>query len=120
MRAAQSGEPLQDIGVQNLPDLTEEVLAGLFICSHNEDVSEQGQAWNVRIDRPVADDYNPYQAGFLSSRLEVMDVFNGRRKVIHTMNPDLRHQIGCLMANKLLFNQEGSLYTIDLDGQHFK
>ena len=120
MRAAQPGEPLQEIGVQRMPDLPDDILAGLFICSHNEDVSEQGQAWNVRIDQPVADDYNPYQSGFLSSRLEIMNVFDGRRKVIHTYESRFEAPNWMPDGNRLLFNQEGSLYTIGINGQDLK
>ena len=117
MRAAQKGEPLQLIGIQSMPDLPDEVLAGLFLCSHNEQVLEQGQAWNVRIDQPVADDYNPYQAGFLSSRLEIMNVFDGRRKVIHTYESRFEAPNWMPDGNRLLFNQDGSLYTIGINGQ---
>ena len=118
MRAAMIGEPLQEIGAQQMPDLPDEILAGLFVCAHNEEVIEEGRAWNVRIDQTVPDDYNPNQQGFLKSRLETMNVFDGKRKVIHTY--DSRFEAPNWMPNgeKLLFNQEGSLYTIDLDGQN--
>ena len=35
-------------GLENLP---EEVLAGIFICSHNPDVLEQAKVWNVKIEK---------------------------------------------------------------------
>jgi Tol biopolymer transport system component len=118
MRAAQAGEPLQLIGVQTMADLPDEVFAGIFVCAHNEDVIEEGLAWNVRMDQPVADDYNPYQEGFLKSRLEIMNVFNGRRKVIHRYDSRFEAPNWMPDGKKLLFNQEGSLYTIDLSGQN--
>src|SRR5260221_12868731 len=41
MRAAHEGEPLQQIGSHQMKNLKEEVLVGLFICSHNADVVEE-------------------------------------------------------------------------------
>ena len=63
MRAAHVGEPLQLIGSHVIDDLSGEVLAGLFICSHNENVMEEARVWNVRIDKPVGDSYNPKPRG---------------------------------------------------------
>jgi hypothetical protein len=116
MRAAHPGEPLQLIGTKKLSYLPENVLAGLVICSHQEDVLEQARVWNVRIDRPVNDAYNPYSDGFLASRLEIIDIKDLRRKTILEKN-------GCFEApnwmpngNNLLFNMDGSLYTIPVNG----
>jgi hypothetical protein len=64
----------------NLPD---EIMAGLFVCSHNPDVTEEARIWNVRIDKPVSDDYDPGKEGYLGCRLETMNVFDGMRKVIY-------------------------------------
>ncbi len=55
MRAAHPGEPLQTIGSIVLEDMPDEVLSGLFIGSHNPDVVEEANVWNVRIDQPVPD-----------------------------------------------------------------
>ena len=51
MRAAPVGESLQLIGSHVLKGLQDDVLAGLFICSHNPDVLEEAQVWNVSIDQ---------------------------------------------------------------------
>lgn len=118
MRAAMIGEPLQLIGSHTMPDMPEELFAGIFVCSHNEDVLEEARAWNVRIDQPVANDYNPYNAGWLSSRLEIMNVFDSKRKVIHTYESRFEAPNWMPDGNQLLFNQEGSLYTIGINGQN--
>ena len=55
MRVANVGEPLQEIGRTDSVDLPDEVLAGLFVSSHNADLPEQGIAWNVRIEKTVPD-----------------------------------------------------------------
>ena len=53
MRAAHTNEPIEDIGSYEMKNLPDEILAGLFICSHDPDVIEEATIWNVRIDRPV-------------------------------------------------------------------
>src|SRR5659263_37759 len=50
MRAAHTGEPLQIIGFHEMQNINEEVLAGLFICSHDSTVVEEARISNVRID----------------------------------------------------------------------
>jgi TolB protein len=75
MRAAHPGEPLQLIGSKTMEHYGEEVLAGLFLNSHNPEVLEQARVWNVRLDRPVAEDYNPYDSGFIGCRMETIECF---------------------------------------------
>ncbi|MCP9199557.1 DUF5050 domain-containing protein [Gramella sp. GC03-9] len=116
MRAAHWGEPLQKIGTRELENLSGKVLVGLFINSHNPELTEQASAWNVRIDKPVSDTYNPYEQGWLGCRLETIDIETGNRKVIFTK--DDRFEAPNWMPNgeELLFNMDGSLYTIPVAG----
>jgi Tol biopolymer transport system component len=116
MRAAHSGEPLQLIGEKKMESLGDEVLAGLFVCSHNPDVVEQAKAWNVRIDQPVSEDYNPYDDGFIGCRMETMNVFDGRRKVIHESDGRFEAPNWMPEGQRLLFNMDGSIYTIPVEG----
>jgi Tol biopolymer transport system component len=116
MRAAHEGEPLQLIGSRVFDYMPEEVLAGLFICSHNEDVVEEGKVWNVRIDQPVDDSYNPYESGFLGCRLETMNVFDGKRKVIYEKDDRFEAPNWMPDGKRLLFNMEGSIFTIPVNG----
>lgn len=116
MRAAHPGEPLQIIGEQVMENLGDEVLGGLFICSHNPDVVEEAIAWNVRIDQPVADNYNPGQQGWLGCRMETMNVFDGKRKVIYEAPGRFEAPNWMPDGKKLLFNMDGLLYKIPVDG----
>ena len=116
MRAAHRGEPLQLIGSKKMKHLGGKVLAGLFINSHNPDVLEQAKVWNVRIDQPVAEDYNPYDSGFIGCRMEIMNVFDGRRKVIHSSDGRFEAPNWMPSGDKLLFNMDGSIYTIPIKG----
>ena len=52
MRVAPVGESLQLVGTHDMSNFKEEVFAGIFICSHNIDVSEGAKIWNVRIVQP--------------------------------------------------------------------
>lgn len=59
MRVAHFGEPLQIIGSHEMQNLKNEVLAGLFIYSHITTFIEEARIWNIRVDKLVADKYNP-------------------------------------------------------------
>ena len=116
MRAAHPGAPLQVIAEKVFPELPDSLHAGLFINSHNADVTEEARIWNVRIDQPVAENYNPGRQGWVGCRLEILDVFNGNRKVIHESAGRFEAPNWMPDGKKLLFNQDGSLYTIPIDG----
>ena len=116
MRAAHTGEPLQVIGTHRMESLKDSVLVGLFISSHNTDVVEEAKAWNVRIDRPVSDTYNPGREGWLGCRLETVNVFDGKRKVIYEKGSRFEAPNWMPDGKRLLFNMEGSLYTIPVEG----
>lgn len=116
LRAAQVGEPLQIIGSQCVQDLPDEVLAGIFINSHNPDVVEEARVWNVRIDKPVPEGYNPDQEGWIGCRMEILDVFTGMRQVIHESDGRFEAPNWMPDGRKLLFNENGSLYTIPVEG----
>ena len=51
MRASRLNEALEIIGQTDAAELPEEVLVGLFICSHNADVTEEVRVWNVRVGK---------------------------------------------------------------------
>jgi TolB protein len=116
MRVAYPGESLQDVGTHEMQNMPDEVLAGIFICSHNPEVVEEARVWNVRIDKPVEEGYNPYAQGFLGSRLETMNVFNGKRKVIHESGTGFEAPNWMPDGKHLLFNSEGKLYRIPVEG----
>jgi len=116
MRAAHWGEPLQEIGSKKMENLGDSVLIGLFINSHNPGVIEKAKAWNVRIDRPVAEDYDPGEQGWIGCRLETIDIANGKRKVIYTKNDRFEAPNWMPDGESLLFNMQGSLFTIPVEG----
>jgi TolB protein len=116
MRAAHNGKPLETIGSHVMENMTDEVLVGPFICSHDSGAVETVKIWNVRIDQPVADDYDPYKSGALGSRLETMTVSDGKRKVIYEKSGRFEAPNWMPDGKKLLFNMDGQLYKIPVEG----
>lgn len=125
MRVANFGEPLQEVGTQELPALKDSVLAGIFISSHDSDVVEEAKIWNVRIDKPVPNDYHPNPQvqktlapvrGEMGCRLETMNVFDGKRVVIHESKGRFEAPNWMPDGKQLLYNEGGSLYLIPTGG----
>jgi Tol biopolymer transport system component len=116
MRAAHTGEPFETIGINEMGNMPDEVLAGLFICSHNPDVIEEAKIWNVRIDKPVSGNYDPEKSGYLGCRLETMNVFDGKRMVIFEKPSRFEAPNWMPDGKKLLFNMDGILYKIPVEG----
>lgn len=52
MKVSNHGDRLQTVGSHEMKSMKDEVFAGLFICSHKEDVVEQARIWNVKITKP--------------------------------------------------------------------
>jgi len=116
VRAAHPGEPLQEISCKQLEFMAGEVLLGLAISSHDPEITETARVWNVRIDQPAGPGYEPNREGWLGCRLETMEVFNGKRKVIFTKEGRFEAPNWMPNGGRLLFNMEGSLYTIPVTG----
>jgi tricorn protease-like protein len=73
-------------------------------------------AWNVRIERTVPDTHNGYRDGILGCKLELLNVFDGKRIVIHEDSARFEAPNWMPDGKRLLFNQGGSIYTIPVDG----
>lgn len=116
MRAAVPGKPFEEIGSYQMANMPEKVLAGLFICSHSPEVTEQATAWNVRIDKPVSDDYNASIDGAVGCRLETLNVSDGKRMVIHEKQGRFEAPNWMPDGKQLLFNMDGLMYRIAVTG----
>lgn len=125
MRVANWGEPLQEVGTHEMPYMRDSVLAGLYISSHDSDKIEEARIWNVRIDKPVPGIYHPNpiiarslssNQGVMGCRLETMNVYDGKRKVIRESATRFEAPNWMPDGKKLLFNEGGSLYTIPVEG----
>ena len=125
MRVAHPGEPLQTVGYHEFPFMKDSVLVGLFIGSHDSDKVEEAKVWNLRIDKPVPNDYSPNPniarslprtQGAMGSRMETMNVFDGKRKVILESKGRFEAPNWMPGGKQLLFNQDGSLFTMPVNG----
>ncbi len=112
MSVAKWGDPFESKQLDGV-ELGDEVYVGLFICSHNADVLERGEFENVRVVVPAADDFRPYR-DYIGSRLEVMDIESGHRKVLHSVKDSLQAPNWTHDGKSLIFNRNGLLYRFDL------
>ena len=108
-----------------MPVLTDSVLAGVFISSHDAERVEEARVWNLRMDKPVPEDYhpnpqiqrtmtrNPLNVG---CRLETVNVFDGKRKIIHESPTRFEAPNWMPDGKRLLFNEGGHLFTIPVVG----
>jgi Tol biopolymer transport system component len=94
-------------------DLGDEVYVGLFVCSHNKDVSERAVFSNVRITVPAKDTFVAYR-DYIGSNLEVMDVATGKRKIVYTATDSLQAPNWTKDGKALIYNRNGRLYRFDL------
>ncbi|HZI53087.1 MAG TPA: biopolymer transporter TolR [Chitinophagaceae bacterium] len=93
--------------------LSEELYAGLFICSHNGDIMEKAIFSNVRIIIPPAKNYRPYR-DYIGSHIEIMDVHTGLRKIVYSAPNSLQAPNWTKDGKNLIYNAEGLLYKFDI------
>jgi Tol biopolymer transport system component len=109
---ARFGEPVKSVVLDSLR-LDKEVYAGLYVCSYNAEVVENVLFRNVRITRPAGEGWNYYH-DYLGSRLEIMDVATGLRKVIFTSAFSIQAPNWTPDGRYLIFNSKGRLFRYDL------
>ncbi len=112
MSAARFGEPFVTTEVSDIA-LGEVVYAGLFVCSHNQNVSEKAIFKDVRMTIPAKDDFVPYR-DYIGSNLEILDVASGTRKIIYTVEDSLQAPNWTKDGKALIYNRSGKLYRFDL------
>ena len=54
MKVGHPGHALQTVGTHEMPDLPNEVLIGLFICSHDPELIEEAIVKEVRIENKAS------------------------------------------------------------------
>ncbi|KAA3640099.1 MAG: biopolymer transporter TolR [Bacteroidetes bacterium] len=93
--------------------MDKEVYIGLFVCSHNPDRLETVTFRNVRISQPAEEDFQPYR-DYIGSRLEIMDVVTGHRKVLFTTDHSIQAPNWSVDGENLIYNSKGLLYQYEL------
>jgi Tol biopolymer transport system component len=89
------------------------LLAGLFICSHNDTVTEKAKFSNVRIFGTEPDGFVQY-TDYLGSLLEVMDVETGHRHILGGAPGSWQAPNWTQDGKTLIYNADGLLYNFDL------
>ncbi len=116
MRVSNPGEPLQEYGSVTMDNIGDNPYVGIFVGSHNPDAIEEARIWNVRIDKPMPANFNFNGADTIGCRLEVLDVFTGKRKVVYESAARFEAPNFLPDGRKILFNSKGSIWTIPVSG----
>ncbi len=88
--------------------------AGLFICSHDDNVAESARFSNVRIFGTAPDNLDPYGGAYIGSLLEVVDVGSGKRMVLADAPGSWQAPNWTPDGRSLIYNANGLLYRFDL------
>ncbi len=111
--AAVKGRPFDTVAVRQ-ESLNGEVYAGLFVCSHDNSVTESAVFSNVRITRPAWPGLVPYR-DYLGSRLEILDIETGLRRVVLQASNSIQAPNWTPDGRHLIYNSDGLLYRFDLE-----
>lgn len=113
--AAKEGDVLQEIGELEMDFNGSEAYVGIFVCSHNADVVEEAIFKNTRLTIPAKPDFKPYQ-DYIGSRLEILDIETGMRKIVHTIDGQLEAPNWSRDGKFFVLNRKGLLYRIPSEG----
>ncbi|HEY3370482.1 MAG TPA: biopolymer transporter TolR [Prolixibacteraceae bacterium] len=86
---------------------------GLATCSHNPALSVTGLFSNVRFDVAAAEGVDGYKTQS-PSRLEILDIETGNRKVIYSTTGHIEAPNWSRDGKFLIYNSGGKLYKFDL------
>lgn len=111
MSVAKFGKEFRSVEVDL--ELRNDVFVGLYITSHNPDVTEKAVFRNVRIIKPASEGFEPYR-DYIGSRLEIMNVETGHRKVLLTSAHSIQAP-NWKKSGELIYNSNGWLYTYNLE-----
>jgi TolB protein len=112
MSVARFGDTLatQELTGVTLPDT---VYVGLFVCAHNDTVTERGSFTNVRITVPPRPGFVAYR-DYIGSNLEILDVANGNATIVHSYSGSFQAPNWTPDGRALIYAQDGRLFRFDL------
>jgi TolB protein len=94
-------------------ELGDTVYVGIYVCAHNNDAVEKAVFKNVRLIRPAKDDFKPYR-DYIGSELELLDVTNGHRRIIHHVDDSMQAPNWTPDGKRLIYNHNGRMFSFDL------
>ena len=112
MSVAHFGELYQVQTIENI-DLGKDLIAGLFVCSHNNLYIEEVEFSNTRVFYPAPADLVQYKS-YIGSLLEVLDVTTGGRQVLAGTDISWQAPNWTPDGKTLIYNSEGRLYNFDV------
>jgi TolB protein len=112
LSVARDGKRYQPVGSVSVP-LGDPVYAGLAVCSHEAKALATAVVSQVALDNPGV---VPAAARVLESRLEVITVPRGERRVVYETRDHIEAPNWTRDGRALLFNSEGKLYTLPVAG----
>jgi TolB protein len=112
--ACKPGEPLRQTGVLELDWTEGGFYVGLFVCSHHADALETAAFRNTRLSIPAAKDFVPYR-DFIGSRVEILDVTTGMRKLVYETPENLEAPNWTPDGKYLILNGRGRLYRLEIE-----
>jgi TolB protein len=113
MSTATFGFPLVTDDTLEL-QLENEIYAGLFVCSHNPDVTEKVIFTDVRIVKPVKEGFIPY-TDYIGSHMEVFDTEKQRSSILYSTNNGIEAPNWPTDNKSLIYNSRGLLYKLNFD-----
>ncbi|HZS03609.1 MAG TPA: biopolymer transporter TolR [Blastocatellia bacterium] len=100
---------------KEIPDvaLGDEVYVGLYVCSHNNGVTETAVFRDVELIIPARENFVPYRE-YIGSNLEIMDLATYQRRVLYQVKDSLQAPNWTRDGKALIYNHNGLLYRFDL------
>lgn len=86
---------------------------GLVACSHHPENVVTGKFSNVRFDVAAKEGVDGYKTPS-ASRLEILDIYSGERKVVYSTNEHIEAPNWSRDGKFLVYNSGGKLYRFDL------
>ena len=94
-------------------DLGDEVYVGIFVCSHNPNVSETVVFNNVRIVVPAPATLKAYKE-YIGSNIELLDLATQNSRIIYQSPVSLQAPNWTVDNKSLIYNSDGKLYKYNL------
>ena len=107
---APEGKPFQIVGSVSV-DLPDEAYAGLVVCAHDESTQETAVFSNVGYES-----IGVVEERVLESTLEIVTIETGARRTVRQAREHFEAPNWSLDGASLLFNSEGLLYLIGVEG----
>ncbi len=115
MYASDTGKPLDKIGQIAMKFSQKQLYVGLFVCSHNVDVTEEAVFINTRLVLTAKTGFVPYK-DYIGSKLEIINIETSMRSVIYESQVPFEAPNWSKDGKYLVINSRGLLYRMPAIG----